>query len=186
MVTFSRSSLSKWKANIVDRLARAMEGRGDICTGKSSLNDALPIAGVMPSNPKQFYGDKKPPLHLFPTTAIAGGCMAFLEGNLKYGRDNFRAAPVEAMTYVRACIGHMMAWGEGRDIDPDSGLDELFKAVACVAILIDAKYAGSLIDNRKYPGGFHALYKSLEDDVARMYALHGDKTPKHYTIKDAA
>lgn len=140
---------------------------------------------TLPANPKQIFGDKKVPLHLFPSTAIAVGCLSFLEGALKYGSDNFRAAPVEAMTYVRACMGHLTAWAEGRDIDPDSGLPELGKAIACIAILIDAKAAGTLIDNRKYPGGWHALMAELEQHVPRLRELHADKEPKHYTIADA-
>lgn len=139
---------------------------------------------TQPANPKQAFGDKKVPLHLFPYTAIAGGCLAFLEGNLKYGRDNFRVAPVEAMTYVRACDGHMKAWAEGREIDPDSGLPELWKALACIAILIDAKEANTLIDNRKYPGGYNEMQSACEAHVKRLNELHSDKNPKHYTITD--
>lgn len=138
----------------------------------------------LPVNPKQVYGDTKVPLHLFPMTAIAGGSLAFLEGKLKYGSDNFRGAPVEAMTYVRATLGHVIAWAEGRDIDPDSGLDELWKALACVALLIDAKEAGTLIDNRKYPGGYHQMLARLEPHVKRLMAMHADKKPLHYTIAD--
>ena len=136
---------------------------------------------TMQENPKQIYGDNKVPLHLFPFTAIALGSMALLEGREKYGQDNFRASPVEAMTYVRACMGHLMAWAEGRDVDPASGLDELGQTLACIAILIDAKYAGTLVDNRKFPGGFHQLMEELEPHVARLRQLHADKQPAHYT-----
>jgi hypothetical protein len=140
---------------------------------------------ALPSNPKQAFGDKKVPLHLFPYTAIAGGALALLEGREIYGENNFRAAPVEAMTYVRACDGHMKAWSEGRDIDPDSGLDELFKALACVAILIDAKYSGSLIDNRKFGGaGYLKMVSDLDAHVKRIREMHADKNPRHYTIAD--
>ena len=151
---------------------------------KFCLAADLEPSAIMPSNPKQHYGDTKVPLHLFPSTAIALGAMALLEGREKYGENNFRAAPVEAMTYVRACISHMMAWMEGRDIDPDSGIDELGKALACVAILIDAKYAGTLIDNRKYPGGYQKLIAELEPHVERIRKQHEGKNPKHYTIGD--
>lgn len=147
--------------------------------------EAPPPWEVMPANPKQAYGDTKVPLHLFPYTAIAGGAMAFVEGKGKYGGDNFRAAKVEAMTYVGALDRHMKAWAEGQDIDEESGLPHLFKAVACVAILIDAHYAGSLIDNRKFPGGYHKLMAEMEPMVATLRDRHKDKNPKHYTIADA-
>lgn len=155
------------------------------CMG-SDPSDAKPNnPDALPANPKQAYGDNKVPLHLFPYTAIAGGALALCEGDVKYGRQNYRAAPVEAMTYVAACDRHIKAWAEGRDIDPDSGLDELFKALACIAILIDAKYSGSLIDNRKFGGaGYLKMMADLEPHVKRIRDMHADKSPRHYTIAD--
>lgn len=41
---------------------------------------------AMPSNPKQFYGDTKVPLHLFPMPAIVLGAMGMLEGRRNTGR----------------------------------------------------------------------------------------------------
>ena len=152
----------------------------DVITGDEIVYPSKPL----PANPKQAYGDKKVPLHLFPATAVAVGSLAFFEGSLKYGRGNFRAAPVEAMTYVRACMGHLNAWAEGRDIDPESGLPELGKAIACIAILIDAEAAGSLIDNRNYQGGYNKIMSALEAHVQRLQTVHADKSPRHYTIAD--
>lgn len=152
------------------------------------LEDALGAAergrpaGAQPPNPKQTFGDMKVPAHLFPTTAIVLGSMAFLEGREKYGQDNFRGSPVEAMTYIRALLGHTMSYMEGQDNDPDSGLPELAKMVACVAILIDATYAGTLIDNRKFPGGYQRAIADMQPHVARLRAMHADKRPLHYTI----
>ena len=57
-------------------------------------------------------------------------------------------------------------------------------ALACIAILIDAHYAGSLIDNRKYPGGYLKMIPGCEAHVERLRALHADKNPIHYTIAD--
>jgi len=140
---------------------------------------------VMPSNPKQFYGDTKIPLHLFPTTAIALGSMALLDGREKYGTDNYRASPVEVMTYVGAALRHLLSYAEGRDTDEDSGLPELAHALACLAILVDAGYAGSLIDNRKFPGGFHKAMAEMRPLVQKIKDTHAKKNPKHYTIQDA-
>lgn len=139
---------------------------------------------VMPANPKQFYGDTKVPLHLFPMPAIVLGCMAFLDGREKYGQDNFRAAPVEAMTYVRASLSHINSYAEGEDTPPDSLLPHLSHALACIAILIDAQYAGSLIDNRKYPGGYQKALAEMQALVQPIRDMHADREPKHFTIAD--
>lgn len=138
-----------------------------------------------PANPKQAYGDTKVPLHLFPSTAVAVGSMCMADGRGKYGQDNFRAAPVEAMTYVRAAMSHLFLWSEGEDSTTDSLLPHLGHALASVAILIDAHYAGSLIDNRKFPGGYQRAIEDMQKHVQRIHDSHADKSPKHWTIEDA-
>lgn len=140
---------------------------------------------TMPTNPKQFYGDQKVPLHLFPMPAIVLGCMAFLEGREKYGLDNFRGSHVEAMTYVRAALSHIQLWAEGEWVPSDTPVPHLGLALACIAILIDAYYAGSLIDDRKYPGGYVKAVAEMQPLVQQIRDLHAGKNPKHYTIQDA-
>lgn len=140
---------------------------------------------VMPANPKQKYGDIKVPLNLFPTTAIAVGSMAFLEGREKYGQDNFRGAPIEAMTYVRAALSHLNLYAEGEWSSDDSPVPHLGSALASIAIIIDAHYAGSLVDNRKFPGGYTKAIAEMGPLVQKLRDIHADKNPKHYTIADA-
>ena len=140
---------------------------------------------VMPANPKQAYGDTKVPLHLFPTTAVALGAMAFLEGREKYGSDNFRAAPIEAMTYIRAALSHIFLYREGEWVPDDSVVPHLGLALASIAILIDAHYAKSLIDNRNFPGGYVEVLKEMQPLVQKIRDQHRKKNPKHYDIRDA-
>ncbi len=105
-----------------------------------------------PPNPKQVFGDRKVPMHLWPMSATVEGALAFREGR-KYGPFNWRDTPVEAMTYVGALLRHMAAWIDGESIDPDgSGKTHLGGALACLAILVDATHCGTLIDNRPPPG----------------------------------
>lgn len=139
-----------------------------------------------PSNPKDAIGAGKLPLHLWPVTATALGSLGLLDGMLKYGRSNFRAIGVRASIYYDAACRHLNAWFEGEDLDPDSGLPHLAHALACLAILVDAQAAGKLNDDRMMPGGYRAFVESLTPHVARLKALHADKSPRHYTIADAA
>jgi hypothetical protein len=137
------------------------------------------------TNPKDLIGSDKMPLHLFPMTAVIYGTLALLDGALKYGRGNWRAAGVRASIYFDACIRHLTRWFEGEDIDPDSGLPHLAHAEACLAILIDAKEAGKLKDDRMYPGGYLDTLKRMTSDVKRLKEVHKGKTPKHWTIEDS-
>lgn len=88
------------------------------------------------------------------------------------------------MTYVRACLSHVMAYAEGEWNPEDSPVPHLGLALSCLAILIDAHYAGSLIDNRKYPGGYQKAIAEMQPLVQAIRDLHADKGPKHYTAAD--
>lgn len=137
-----------------------------------------------PTNPKDALGSDKLPLHLWPATASALGSLALLDGGLKYGRSNFREIGVRASIYFDAASRHLTQWFEGEDSDPDSGVDHLGHALACIAIIVDARAAGKLNDDRMVKGGYRKLVDSLTPHVKRLKELHKAKTPKHYTIKD--
>src|ERR1035437_197649 len=94
------------------------------------------------SNPKDMIGSNKLPFHLWPETATAMGCLGLLDGMLKYGRTNWRVAGVKSSIYYDALRRHANAMFEGEDIDRDSGLPHFCHALACIAILVDAKAAG--------------------------------------------
>lgn len=142
------------------------------------------MSTTKPTNPKDAIGSSKLPLHLWPTTATVVGCMALLDGALKYGRSNWRPGGVRASIYFDACNRHLNAWFEGEDNDPDSGLPHLGHALACLALLVDAEAAGQLVDDRQYPGGYRALIERMTQQVERLKDVHVDRQPKHYTIAD--
>ena len=136
------------------------------------------------TNPKDVVASGKLPLHLWPPTATALGCTAMLEGLLKYGRSNWRPAGALASVYVGAALRHLLAWYEGENNAPDSGLPHLGHALACLAILVDAQANGNLVDDRQYPGGYNALVRQLIPHIERLKKLYADKAPKHWTIED--
>jgi hypothetical protein len=105
-----------------------------------------PIAGN--GNPKDFVGASKAPLSTVSRRVMHELGLAMLEGECKYWRHNYRAAPVRAMIYIDAMDRHVSAFVEGQNIDPASGLPHVIKAMACLAIIRDAQLYGSLIDDR--------------------------------------
>lgn len=120
------------------------------------------------TNPKDAAAVGRVPLGLFPQTALAAGAMAFLEGHLKYGRYNWRTAGVSVMVYIDAALRHLIAYMNGEDIDPDSGLPHVSKALACLAIITDAKEVGKLIDDRPTPAPVGDMLNRLKADVTRL------------------
>lgn len=101
-----------------------------------------------PSNPKDSVGIKKVPFSTVPSEVTAEVGLAMLEGALKYGRHNYRAVGVRASVYYDACLRHLVSWWEGQDIDPDSGLSHLVKAIACLYVIRDSQHMGNWTDDR--------------------------------------
>jgi hypothetical protein len=140
-----------------------------------------------PTNPKDALGTDKLPLHLWPETASAFGCVALANGMLKYGRNNFRDTGVRATIYIDAARRHLEDWAEGFDHDPEDGVHNLSGVLASIAILIEAMCAGKLVDDRNFNGkGWRVARAMMEPHVKRLRELHAGRNPKHWTIADNA
>jgi hypothetical protein len=81
--------------------------------------------------------------------------LGMLDGGCKYGPFNYRAAGVRASVYYDAAMRHLMAFWEGEDIDPDSGLPHIVKAMTTLTVLRDSQIMGNWVDDRppQVPGG---------------------------------
>lgn len=100
------------------------------------------------TNPKDAVGVKKVGLTSVPMRVLMEVSLAMLEGALKYGKFNYRVAGVRSSVYIDAAMRHLMAYHEGQDIDPDSGLPHIVKAMACLLVLRDAEINNKLTDDR--------------------------------------
>jgi len=100
------------------------------------------------TDPKGQAGAAKPPLALLPPEALRQAAWAHGLGAAKYGVANWRECKVEAMTYISAMMRHIGQYLDGEDTDAESGLSHLAHVIASANILIDAKYCGTLVDNR--------------------------------------
>lgn len=100
------------------------------------------------TNPKDAVGTGKVPLSTVSAPVLLEMGLGMLEGARKYGRHNYRIAGVRASVYYDATMRHLMAWWEGEDIDPDSGLSHITKALTGLAVLRDAQINGMVKDDR--------------------------------------
>ncbi len=104
---------------------------------------------IKETNPKDAVGIKKPRLFTnVPANVTRHVSVAMMEGSMKYGRHNYRVAGVRASVYVDATIGHINDFWEGQDIDPDSNLHHITKAIASLYVLRDAQLRGMCDDDR--------------------------------------
>ena len=99
-------------------------------------------------NPKDLIGVNKIPYSCLPAPVVAEVAVAMYEGALKYGRNNYREAKVISSIYLDATKRHMDAFLEGEDIDPDSDIHHLSKAIASLMVLRDGIISDQWIDDR--------------------------------------
>lgn len=99
-------------------------------------------------NPKDRAGAKKPNLSVLPFAPLLDVIPALYEGRRKYGPWNWRAEEVSETIYADAAIRHLMQFISGEDIDPDSGVHHISKAIAGLLVVRDAQIHGCSIDDR--------------------------------------
>lgn len=133
------------------------------------------------TNPKDAVGIKKVPFSTIPSEVMAEIGLAMLEGARKYGRHNYRIAGVRSSVYYDALLRHICAWWEGEDIDPDSGLNHVIKALSTLVVLRDAMINEKLTDDRppSLKGGW---VSKLNVKAAEIIDKHPDSLPP-FTIK---
>lgn len=150
------------------------------------LKEKLQVSDTKATNPKDNLGSTRIDLSLIISAAAAEEALAYTEGLVKYGRNNYRILGVGAVTYIAAALRHIFKWFLGEDRDPETGVHHLGNARACLGIIIDAASYGKLTDDRPPSNkGFADELNALELRVKVLKDMHKDKNPKHYTIKDS-
>jgi hypothetical protein len=134
------------------------------------------------TNPKDAIGIRKAPLSALPIRVLWRVGLAMLEGAVKYGRHNYRAAGVRASVYFDAGMRHFLQWWEGEDIDRDSGVNHIDKLIADLMVLRDSMLQGNWVDDRPPSGA--VKMDELNSLAGRIIDMHADKNPRHYTIAD--
>lgn len=141
------------------------------------------------TNPKDAIGTAKWRQYaVVPVQVLWEVGVGMLEGALKYGRHNYRGSGVRASVYLDAAKGHLDSFIEGEDIDADSGLSHVTKAICSLFVLRDAMMNDFWTDDRP------PKIKNIDGLRDRMGALvkanferYADKDPHHYShVEDGA
>ena len=120
------------------------------------------------ANPKDRYGIAKPGLSTIPPAPMFMLGQVMNLGRRKYGLMNWRSTEVLASVYYDAALRHLMAWYDGQDDDPESGMSHLAHVMACMTVLLDAELHKRLKDDRPACRGItadliSALTKPVEE-----------------------
>jgi hypothetical protein len=123
------------------------------------------------TNPKVAVGIKKVPLSVVSAPVLMEIGLGMMEGARKYRRHNYRVAGVRASVYYDAAMRHLMAWWEGEDIDIDSGLSHISKALACLSVLRDSMIFNNWKDDRppKDKNGWIEEYNEKAKEIIEKY-----------------
>jgi hypothetical protein len=144
----------------------------DICGSDHAEPTCIKAVEKKDTNPKDAVGIKKAPVSTVPSQVTLEVGLALLEGARKYGRHNYRIAGVRASVYYDAVVGrHLAAWWEGEDIDPDSGLSHITKAIAGLVVLRDSMFIGNWVDDRppKLKSGWVAELNKKAAEIIEKY-----------------
>jgi hypothetical protein len=124
------------------------------------------------TNPKDAVAIMKPPTTTIPQNVIAEVGVGMLEGARKYGRHNYRTLGITAGVYIDATKRHLDYWWEGEDLDPDSGLSHITKAISSLVVMRDAMLNRKMTDDRppKSDVKQHRIYlEALVENIFERY-----------------
>lgn len=127
------------------------------------------------TNPKDAIGCKKAPMSCVPACVLAEIGVGMLDGAVKYGEFNHREAGVRSSVYYDATMRHLFSFWEGEDLDPDSGLSHITKAITSLVVLRDAMIQGKVTDDR--PPKSAAFYPELNDRAAGIVERYSSAAP---------
>lgn len=142
-------------------------------------------------SPKTRDSSHKIPVNLCPASAIIAISIVIAQGHKKPGRSiyNWRSQPISYLDYHAAALRHLLRSIDGHDYDTelsqlasggyfneqgkivggdrDNNGDFVIQvrhdwaAMSCLAIIEDARQAGTLVDDRPVKGGAEEFLESL-------------------------
>lgn len=89
----------------------------------------------------------KAPISLISRRAIEEEAKVMAFGLKKYGAHNWRKG-MEWSRCIDAGLRHLLAFADGEDLDPETGLSHLAHARCCLAFLLDYEKSHPKMDDR--------------------------------------
>lgn len=114
------------------------------------------------TNPKDKLGIKKAPLRLVPPALEIYTSLPMMVGGVKYDPYNWRGKAVRQSIYLEAAKRHILALLDGEDTDEETGGPHEASVAACMAIVLDARATGNLIDDRPPKGAAAQALKDVQ------------------------
>ena len=123
------------------------------------------------------FDDNKPPVGLIPRSATLEEAYVLAFGAQKYGTHNWRQG-MKWQRLINASMRHILAFNEGEDFDPESGLCHLAHARCCLSFLIEYMTTHPEFDDR------HKYHHHCKAEEAQKSCLMLDGTFVNTTQAD--
>ena len=107
---------------------------------ESASDSAAPNKGLK-------YDSEKPPISLLSRSWLLAVASVMGFGAKKYAAHNWRNG-IEQSRLLSACFRHILAYNEGEDIDPESGLPHLAHASCCLMFAFESLITHPELDDR--------------------------------------
>jgi len=131
------------------------------------------------TNPKDGVGSLKPSYAAVPVPVLYEVGAALTEGARKYGGYNWRVAGVRTSVYIDATRRHLDSFWEGEDIDPDSGLSHITKAIASLTVFRDAMIQGMVANDDRPPRTEAPFMVEGQERMAELVTRYPSPVPNH-------
>jgi hypothetical protein len=96
------------------------------------------------------YDEDKPPMNLLSREALEQTALVMAFGKQKYDAHNWRKG-FQWSRPLSAAMRHIMAFNDGEDKDPESGLSHLAHAACCIMFLLEFEKTHKELDDRFKP-----------------------------------
>ena len=96
------------------------------------------------------HDQEKPRTDLLPTVPLLKIAEVLTFGAKKYEDHNWRKG-IAYSRLIGAALRHLLAYNDGEDLDPESGLSHLAHLGCCVVFLLEQESKGTGVDDRYRP-----------------------------------
>lgn len=130
-------------------------------------------------NPKDLLGQRKADIASVPIEVLVELGLAMKEGANKYGAFNWRTSEVRASVYLGALWRHAFVqwWALREEIDRESGVHHLTKAISTLTVIRDAIIQGEFIDDRPMSSLDASAVESWNRQAAELRSKHETPSP---------
>lgn len=144
MTTINFSQTPLYSQQDVEKMKQAVET--SLFFGGPTWQEAPP----KPQGTALKYDSHKAPMSLLSSEALHQTAMVLAFGKEKYAAHNWRNG-FEWSRPLSAALRHILAFQDGEDRDPESGLSHLAHAMCCLMFLLEFEKTHRKLDDRWKP-----------------------------------